>query len=536
MTIPTLTTLPVAPARTDPPATFVTRADAFLAAIVTFQGEMNTSIGAMNTDIAGVNADATAAAASAAAASTSETNAATSETNAAASAVTASDGATTVQDAVDDLQTLYLGAKASNPTLDNEGNPLVEGAMYFNTVVNLMKVYVTGSWVDAGSSVNGTLNRFNTVATSGQTTFTTNYDIGFVDVYLNGVKLVPDTDFTASNGTSIVLTTGATLNDNVEIIAFGSFQVADQLQISNNLSDVASASASIVNLGISATAAELNTLDGITASTSELNILDGVTATAEQINKLDLLTRGSLIYGNASGEAVELVKGSVDQILTSDGTDISWQDLAAGGGFTNIQVFTSSGTWNIPSGITKCKVTVLGGGGAGSGGGTNYYGYGGSAGGAAIKIYDLVNSTASVVVGSGGIRSASQNGAGGAGGFSSFTNNSVTITGTGGGGGPIPSNSSVYSSNGGTGSGGDINIEGGWGSANGGTGYSGNYIYGGMGGSSIFGAGSASRIGSSSLDRQNANYGGGGGGGPQNGASGYHYAGNGGNGIVIIEY
>ena len=61
MTIPTLTTLPVAPARTDPPATFVTRADAFLAAIVTFQGEMNTSIGAMNTDIAGVNANVTLA-------------------------------------------------------------------------------------------------------------------------------------------------------------------------------------------------------------------------------------------------------------------------------------------------------------------------------------------------------------------------------------------------------------------------------------------------------------------------------------------
>jgi len=76
MTIPTLSTLPVAPARTDPPATFVTRADAFLAAIVTFQGEMNTSIGAMNTDIAGVNADATAAAASATAAASSATAAA----------------------------------------------------------------------------------------------------------------------------------------------------------------------------------------------------------------------------------------------------------------------------------------------------------------------------------------------------------------------------------------------------------------------------------------------------------------------------
>lgn len=68
MTIPTISTLPTAPARTDPPATFITRADAFLAALVTMQSELNTSIGAMNTDIAGVNADATAAANSAASA------------------------------------------------------------------------------------------------------------------------------------------------------------------------------------------------------------------------------------------------------------------------------------------------------------------------------------------------------------------------------------------------------------------------------------------------------------------------------------
>ena len=59
-------------------------------------------------------------------------------------------------------------------------------------------------------------------ATSGQTTFTVtnSYTVGYVDVYLNGVKLVNGDDYTATNGTTIVLTIGATTGDSVSVIAY----------------------------------------------------------------------------------------------------------------------------------------------------------------------------------------------------------------------------------------------------------------------------------------------------------------------------
>jgi len=98
-----------------------------------------------------------------------------------------------------------------------------------------MKVYGSAGWTAAGSSVNGTASRFKYTATASQTTFTGTddnsatlaYDAGFLDVYLNGIRLVNGTDFTATTGNSIVLTTGANLNDILEIVAFGTFALAN---------------------------------------------------------------------------------------------------------------------------------------------------------------------------------------------------------------------------------------------------------------------------------------------------------------------
>lgn len=75
---------------------------------------------------------ATNAASSASAASTSETNAATSATNAAAS-----------YDSFDDR---YLGPKSSAPSVDNDGNALLTGALYFNSSTNAMSVWNGTAW------------------------------------------------------------------------------------------------------------------------------------------------------------------------------------------------------------------------------------------------------------------------------------------------------------------------------------------------------------------------------------------------------
>jgi hypothetical protein len=80
------------------------------------------------------------------------------------------------------------------------------------------------SWVaNTASGVSFVVTDFT--ATASQTTFTVTYTVGLVEVYRNGVKLAI-ADYTASNGTTIVLATGATSGDVIEVVAFGSVNTA----------------------------------------------------------------------------------------------------------------------------------------------------------------------------------------------------------------------------------------------------------------------------------------------------------------------
>ena len=97
--------------------------------------------------------NATAAAASESTAATSESNASTSEANAASSASSAQASKDAALAALDSFDDRYLGPKATDPTVDNDGDALIAGALYFNTTDDVMKVYDGLQWADAYASL-----------------------------------------------------------------------------------------------------------------------------------------------------------------------------------------------------------------------------------------------------------------------------------------------------------------------------------------------------------------------------------------------
>jgi len=98
------------------------------------------------TSASSAQTSATSSATSASAAATSASSAATSASSALTSANSAATSASSAAASYDQFDDRYLGSKTSDPTVDNDGNPLITGALYFNSVTNAMKVYSGSSW------------------------------------------------------------------------------------------------------------------------------------------------------------------------------------------------------------------------------------------------------------------------------------------------------------------------------------------------------------------------------------------------------
>jgi len=170
------------------------------------------------------------------------------------------------------------------------------------------------------------------VATAGQTTFTTSsgYTLDYIDVYLNGIKLVNGTDYTASNGTTVVLTDAAVVNDIVEMVAY----------IPRGLSD-----------GYTKAEADARYMD-----INEVIDTNQIANTSVTPAKMDFSagTANGVLYLNGSKAATS---GSV---LTFDGAQLVVNGITVGRGAGAVSTNTAVGASALNANTTGTGLTAIG--------------------------------------------------------------------------------------------------------------------------------------------------------------------------------
>jgi hypothetical protein len=243
----------------------------------------------------------------------------------------------------------YGGTGSANLTADN---------VILGNGANTVKVVAPGTlgnvltsdgttWVSqagGGGGGAGTITRTDFTATAAQTVFTVSYPVGFIDVYRNGVKLAT-TDFTATNGTSFTLTTGANSGDIVQAEVFSSLNLyqtittdtfsgnAVQTVFTMSVEPPDAASTLVVVSGVVQEPANYSvsstSLTFTTAPPSgSNNISVRYLGVAASIGNASTITSGVLAAAN--GGTGLTAPGTAGNVLTSNGS--AWTSSAPAGG------------------------------------------------------------------------------------------------------------------------------------------------------------------------------------------------------------
>ena len=195
-------------------------------------------------------------------AAASATAAAASATAAASSATAAASSATAAAGYVDTFDDKYLGSKSSAPTVDNDGDALTDGALYFNTTSNIMFVYDLGSttWLQL------------TLTTSNQT------NVNTVAANITNVNTVA--------GISANVTTVAGISSNVTSVAGNATNINTVAGISSNVTAVAGNASNITAVAgnatnINAVAADATDIGAVAGKATEIGRLGTTDAVAD---------------------------------------------------------------------------------------------------------------------------------------------------------------------------------------------------------------------------------------------------------------
>jgi hypothetical protein len=295
------------------------------------------------TYVDGILGSATSAATSAAAAATSASNASTSASNASTSAGNASTSATAsaasataAATSYDDFDDRYLGAKASAPSVDNDGNALLTGALYWNTSTNNLFVWTGSTWTSAAFTAGGfaTLTGVETLTNKTLTS-----------PILTTPQLGTPSSGTLTNATGLPISTG------VSGLGTG---VATALAV-----NVGSAGAPVVNGGALGTPSS-----GTLTNATGLPLSTGVTGTLPiangGTNSTDTPTAGTVPYGTGTALAYTSA-GTSGQLLQSNGASApTWVAPSAGAlNFITSVTASNSATVDIENAMTAYDVYVI---------------------------------------------------------------------------------------------------------------------------------------------------------------------------------
>jgi hypothetical protein len=308
------------------------------------------------------------------------------------------------------------------------------------------------SGVTAGTYGSTTTNPTIVVDSTGRITSVSATPISIPTSQVTGLATSATTDTTnAGNISSGTLPTARLLDSGVTAGTYGSASVHPTITVDAK-GRVTAVTATTIGISVG----QVSGLATVATSGAYGDLTGRPTIPAAQVNS---------DWNATTGLAQILNKPTIPTTLSSFTNNLGFVTAT----IPSMQVFTSSGTFTIPAGISKIKVTVVGGGGGGGGtkpGNDAQLSCGGGGGGTAIKILSGLTPlrTLAITVGAGAAGSTDSGtaGTGGTTSVASGTQSITTISATGGTGArpPVPSYFNVQAGDGGMGINGDLNIPG----------------------------------------------------------------------------